>query len=314
MTRKAVRALMAQMKDRFPADMAYVVSLDQTQAVTEGMREILLTLGIALVLVIVVVYIFLQGWRATLIPLLAVPVSLVGTFAFFPAVRLLHQYAFDVRAGARHRPGGGRCDRRRRGCRAPYRRRRGAESSRFESHGGDFRARHWHCFGALGGIRADRIHTGNHGALVPAIRGYDRDLRPHFGIQCAQPQPGSRRAAASPKEAQQGAAEEVFRLRSIAFLRTAPTAYIRVSGALIRKSAVAVVALLLFGAAAVFFGEKLPSGFLPDEDHGLRLRQPSASCRRFAPAHGSSRADRLRRFSPKRPASNTRPASSASAC
>ena len=75
---------MAQLKNRFPADMDYAISLDQTKAVTEGIREILITLGIALVLVIVVVYIFLQGWRATLIPLLAVPVSLVGTFAFFP--------------------------------------------------------------------------------------------------------------------------------------------------------------------------------------------------------------------------------------
>src|SRR5207248_4595821 len=55
-----------------------------TRAVTEGIREIVLTLGIAIVLVVLVVYIFLQGWRATLIPLLAVPVSLVGTFIFFP--------------------------------------------------------------------------------------------------------------------------------------------------------------------------------------------------------------------------------------
>src|SRR5207245_462142 len=67
-----------------PQDMDYVVSLDTTRAVTEGMKEIILTLLIAIALVIVVVYIFLQGWRATLIPLLAVPVSLVGTFVFFP--------------------------------------------------------------------------------------------------------------------------------------------------------------------------------------------------------------------------------------
>src|SRR5207248_6855347 len=50
----------------------------------EGIREIIQTLVIAILLVIFVVYIFLQGWRATLIPLLAVPVSLVGTFVFFP--------------------------------------------------------------------------------------------------------------------------------------------------------------------------------------------------------------------------------------
>src|SRR6266849_2778208 len=64
--------------------MDYVVSLDTTRAVTEGMREIVTTLVIAIVLVILVVYVFLQGWRATLIPLLAVPVSLIGTFVFFP--------------------------------------------------------------------------------------------------------------------------------------------------------------------------------------------------------------------------------------
>src|SRR5881296_3602228 len=80
----SVKQLMAQMKERFPADMDYVVSLDQTRAVTEGIKEIVITLLIALALVILVVYLFLQGWRATLIPLLAVPVSLVGTFVFFP--------------------------------------------------------------------------------------------------------------------------------------------------------------------------------------------------------------------------------------
>src|ERR1700733_6346457 len=80
----AVTKLMTGMKQRFPEDMDFVVCLDTTRAVTEGMKEIVVTLLIALVLVIIVVYIFLQGWRATLIPLLAVPVSLVGTFILFP--------------------------------------------------------------------------------------------------------------------------------------------------------------------------------------------------------------------------------------
>ena len=61
-----------------------MVSLDTTLAVSEGINDIVRTLIIALVLVIIVVFIFLQGWRASLIPLLAVPVSLIGTFAFFP--------------------------------------------------------------------------------------------------------------------------------------------------------------------------------------------------------------------------------------
>ena len=76
--------LMKDLKQRFPADLDYVTSLDTTLSVREGIKEIVHTLFEALVLVIIVVYIFLQGWRATLIPLLAVPVSLVGTFMLFP--------------------------------------------------------------------------------------------------------------------------------------------------------------------------------------------------------------------------------------
>ncbi len=79
-----VRALMDEVKQRFPEDLAYTVSLDTTLAVSEGIKEIITTLVEALILVILVVFIFLQNWRATLIPLLAVPVSLIGTFAVFP--------------------------------------------------------------------------------------------------------------------------------------------------------------------------------------------------------------------------------------
>src|SRR4051794_30866420 len=81
---QAVRKLMTEAKQRFPADIDYAVSLDQTLSVTEGLSEILKTLLEALALVVLVVFIFLQGWRATLIPLCAVPVSLVGTFVLFP--------------------------------------------------------------------------------------------------------------------------------------------------------------------------------------------------------------------------------------
>jgi HAE1 family hydrophobic/amphiphilic exporter-1 len=78
------KKLMAELKQSFPPDLEYVVALDTTLAVTEGMKEIEHTFIEALLLVILVVFLFLQGWRATLIPLLAVPVSLVGTFMLFP--------------------------------------------------------------------------------------------------------------------------------------------------------------------------------------------------------------------------------------
>jgi HAE1 family hydrophobic/amphiphilic exporter-1 len=79
-----VRKAMAKIKERFPDGLDYQVALDTTQSVSEGMKEISQTLWQALLLVILVVFIFLQGWRPTLIPLLAVPVSLIGTFMLFP--------------------------------------------------------------------------------------------------------------------------------------------------------------------------------------------------------------------------------------
>ncbi|HEV8544502.1 MAG TPA: efflux RND transporter permease subunit, partial [Verrucomicrobiae bacterium] len=79
-----VRKLMEEIKKTFPSDLEYATSLDTTLAVSQGVDEIMKTLWIAIGLVIIVVFVFLQGWRASLIPFLAVPVSLIGTFAFFP--------------------------------------------------------------------------------------------------------------------------------------------------------------------------------------------------------------------------------------
>ena len=77
---------MKELSATFPPSITYSVPLDTTKAVTSGIHEIMLTLFEALGLVVLVVFIFLQGWRATLIPLLAVPVSLIGTFIIFPAL------------------------------------------------------------------------------------------------------------------------------------------------------------------------------------------------------------------------------------
>jgi HAE1 family hydrophobic/amphiphilic exporter-1 len=85
-TARGTLELMEKAKKSFPPGLDYVTALDTTLPVTEGIKEIEHTLLEALVLVILVVYIFLQGWRATLIPLLAVPVSLVGTFIIFPVL------------------------------------------------------------------------------------------------------------------------------------------------------------------------------------------------------------------------------------
>ena len=81
-----IRATLEDVSKRFPRDMEYLVSLDTTLPVSEGINEIVHTLLEAVVLVIIVVFVFLQNWRATLIPLMTVPVSLVGAFIFFPVL------------------------------------------------------------------------------------------------------------------------------------------------------------------------------------------------------------------------------------
>jgi HAE1 family hydrophobic/amphiphilic exporter-1 len=75
---------MENLKTNFPESVKYDVSLDSTAPITAGIKDIVVTLIIALILVILVVFIFIQDWRATLIPTLAIPVSLIGAFMFFP--------------------------------------------------------------------------------------------------------------------------------------------------------------------------------------------------------------------------------------
>jgi HAE1 family hydrophobic/amphiphilic exporter-1 len=78
------KATMARLAEKFPSDMKVALTLDTTVPVTEGAKEIVVTLLEAIALVILVVFVFLQNWRATLIPILTIPVSLVGTFLLFP--------------------------------------------------------------------------------------------------------------------------------------------------------------------------------------------------------------------------------------
>jgi hydrophobe/amphiphile efflux-1 (HAE1) family protein len=78
-----VYATMDELKKTFPADVSYVVPFESITVVKVSVHEVIQTLLIALVLVIVVVFLFLQSWRTTLIPVLAIPVSIIGTFIFF---------------------------------------------------------------------------------------------------------------------------------------------------------------------------------------------------------------------------------------
>jgi len=81
---QSILETMQELSQRFPEGVEYEISLDATKPITAGIKEIIVTLFVALALVILVVFIFIQDWRATLIPTLAIPVSLVSAFMLFP--------------------------------------------------------------------------------------------------------------------------------------------------------------------------------------------------------------------------------------
>ena len=98
---------MEELKQRFPDGLDYQIVYDTTPFIHESIIEVFNTLRDAVILVAIVVLVFLQNWRATLIPLVAVPVAIVGTFAVMAALGFIAQQPVAVRAGAGHRHRGG---------------------------------------------------------------------------------------------------------------------------------------------------------------------------------------------------------------
>src|SRR5712672_3621257 len=278
-TAAGVRKLMAEMKQSFPQDMDYAISLDQTTAVTEGMKEIIQTLLIAIALVILVVYLFLQDWRATLIPLLAVPVSLVGTFALFPlfgfsintlsmfglvlAVGLVVDDAIVVVEGVQRHIEEGL---------APKDAARKAMQE---------------LSGPVVGIALVLSAVFVPTAFIPGITGR---LYQQFALTIAISvvlsafnaltlSPALGALLLRPKKESRGPLAKFFAWFNRMF-GSGTEIYLRLSGAMIRKSVLALVVLAACGLAGLFFGRLLPSSFLPDEDQGyvfISMQLPNAA-------------------------------------
>jgi HAE1 family hydrophobic/amphiphilic exporter-1 len=274
-----VKKLMEELKTRFPGDMDVAVALDTTQSVVQGIKEIVLTLGIAIVLVILVVYLFLQGWRATLIPLLAVPVSLVGAFVFFPlfgfsintlslfglvlAIGLVVDDAIVVvEAVERHIEDG----------MSP----KAAALKAMEE-----------ISGALVGIALVLSAVFVPTAFIPGITGR---LYQQFAITIAVSvllsafnaltlSPALAALLLRPRETRGGLLRKFFDWFNRVFELTNKS-YVRICGGLIRKPVIALIILAVFGGGAAFFAKRVPSSFLPDEDQGylyVNLQLPSAA-------------------------------------
>ena len=276
---RGVRKLMEQAKKRFPQDVDYVISLDTTKSVTEGIREIVQTILIAIALVTVVVYLFLQGWRATLIPLLAVPVSLIGTFVFFPlfgfsintlslfglvlAIGLVVDDAIVVvEAVERHMEEG------------------------MDSKSAALKAME-EISGPVVGIALVLAAVFVPTIFIPGITGR---LYQQFAVTIAISvilsafnaltlSPALAALLLKPRAESRGVLRRFFDWFNRMFGR-ATKGYLNWSGALLHKGAVAMLILVVAGAGAAFFSTRVPSSFLPGEDQGymfMHLQLPNAS-------------------------------------
>src|SRR5580658_8884545 len=282
-----VRKRMEQLKQKFPPDLASDYGLDTTLAVSAGIKEIVETLFIALLLVVVVVYVFLQGWRATLIPLLAVPVSLIGTFIVFPllgfsintlslfglvlAIGLVVDDAIVVVEAVEHHIEKGLGPRE-------------ASIKAMQEVSGPVVA-----IALI--LAAVFLPT----AFIPGITGR---LYQQFAVTIAVSvifsafnaltlSPALAALLLRPRKREHGLLDAFFSAFNRGFSK-ATDAYVNTSALLIRKWTLGVGLLLLLVAAAAVFGSRLASGFLPDEDQGylygaLQL-PPSASMQRNSAA------------------------------
>lgn len=276
-----VRKRMDELAKTFPPGIKYDVPLDTTKAVSAGIHEIVLTLGIALLLVILVVYIFLQGWRATLIPLLAVPVSLIGTFILFPvlgfsintlslfglvlAIGLVVDDAIIVVEAVEHHIDEGM---------SPA----DATVKAMEEVGGPVVA-----IALI--LAAVFIPT----AFIPGITGR---LYQQFAVTIAisvlisafnaltlSPALSALLLKPKDKTKKPGLLGRFFDWFNRVFGRTTE-AYVGTSRVLVHKSGATMVALAIVAAVAVFMGARLPSGFIPQEDQGYlfaALQLPDAA-------------------------------------
>jgi HAE1 family hydrophobic/amphiphilic exporter-1 len=264
---ESVRKLMEELKSRFPAGLEYDVALDTTAAVSEGIHDIYKTLVEAMILVIAVVFVFLQGWRATLIPLLAVPVSLVGTFMVFPllgfsvntlsllglvlAIGLVVDDAIVVVEAVEHHIEHGLSPKE-------------ATLKAMDEVSGPVIA-----IALI--LAAVFIPT----AFVPGITGR---LYQQFALTIAISviisafnaltlSPALSALLLRPKKKSRGPLGFLFKGFNAGF-SSATNGYVGVCRLLIRRSLLAVLFLVLILVGTGWLGKRIPAGFLPDEDQG----------------------------------------------
>lgn len=274
-----VKKMAEELKQRFPQDLDYKITLDTTLPVTEGIKEIITTLVEAMILVILVVFLFLQNWRATLIPMLAVPVSLIGTFAVFPllgfsintlslfglvlAIGLVVDDAIVVVEAVEHHIEHGMSP-------------RDATLQAMKE-----------VSGPVIGIALILASVFIPIAFTSGIQGR---LNKQFAVTIAISvlisafnaltlSPALSAMLLRPRKKSKGIIGRFFDLFNRGFEKVT-NGYVGLSHALIRKAVIGVIVLLGFFVLDGFLGKKIPISFLPEEDYGymlLNVQLPPAS-------------------------------------
>jgi HAE1 family hydrophobic/amphiphilic exporter-1 len=274
-----VKKAMAEMKGRFPSDLDYAVTLDTTLPVTEGIREIIYTLVEAMILVILVVFLFLQNWRATLIPMIAVPVSLIGTFAVFPllgfsintlslfglvlAIGLVVDDAIVVVEAVEHHIEEGKSPR--------------AATLQAMSE-------------VSGPVVAIALILASVFVPVAFTAGIQGRLNKQFAVTIAVSvlisafnaltlSPALSALLLRPRKESKGLLARFFGAFNRLFEK-ATHGYVNLSQGLIRKTVIAVLILAGFGLFDAVLSRRLPTSFLPEEDYGylfLNVQLPPAA-------------------------------------
>ena len=278
-TAQDVTAKLRELEKRFPSGIALDMTLDTTKVVTEGMKEMATTLIEALLLVVLVVFVFLQSWRATLIPMLAVPVSLIGTFMVFPllgfsvntlslfglvlAIGLVVDDAIVVVEAVEHHIEQGLSPK---------------EAS--------LKAMH-EVSGPVIAIALILTAVFVPTAFIPGITGR---LYQQFAVTVAisviisafnalSLSPALCALLLKPRKPSKGPLGRFFGWFNRTFAR-GTDAYIGASSLMIRKMAFSMVLLAVIAVVSVGLGSRMPASFLPDEDQGyliIAMQLPDAS-------------------------------------
>jgi HAE1 family hydrophobic/amphiphilic exporter-1 len=274
-----VKKTMADLATRFPQDLQYRYSIDTTLPVSEGIREILITLSEAMVLVVFVVYLFLQNWRATFIPMIAVPVSLIGTFAVFPllgfsintlslfglvlAIGLVVDDAIVVVEAVEHHIEEGMTP-------------RDATLRAMEE--------------VSGPVVSIALILSSVFIPVGFMAGIQGRLNKQFAITIAISvlisafnaltlSPALSAMLLKPRAQATGPLGRLFGVFNRGF-DAATRGYVTISHGIVRKAFIGVALLAAFTAAAALLGRRLPTSFVPEEDYGyflLNVQLPAAA-------------------------------------